>query len=110
MPQQPRVELGRGDPLQVDDVRRDAGEPSQAQRVLEHLQRQPQPRAAEEPRGERIEELAPAVAVGLRDVTEAEARGDELDVGARAGERRGERVVVGRRESGWIGDDDAHRS
>ena len=110
MAEQPRVELGGGEPLQVHDVGGHPGEPRQAERVLEHLQRQAQPRAAEESRRERIEELAPAVAVRLRDVAEAEARGDELDLGARARERRRERVVVRRREGGWIGDDDAHRS
>ena len=49
VPQQPGVELRRRDPLEVEDVRADSGEPHQAERVLEHLQRQPQPRAAEEP-------------------------------------------------------------
>ena len=52
------------------------------ERVLERLQRQPQPRAAEQARGERIEELASRVAVGRGRVAEAEARRDELDVGA----------------------------
>ena len=47
--QQPRVELGHGQPLHVDDVRRRGGEPRQAERMLEHLQRHAQARAAEEP-------------------------------------------------------------
>ena len=67
-----------------------------------------QPRAAEEPGRERVEELPPPVAVRRGDGAEAEARGDELDLGARARERRGERVVVRRREGGRIGEDDAH--
>ena len=108
--EEPRVELGRGEPLQVHDVGGHPGKPRQAQWVLQRLHGQPQLRAAEDSRRERIEELAPPVAVRLRDVTEPEARGDELDLGARAGECRRERVVVRWREGGWIGDDDAHRS
>ena len=86
------------------------GEPREPERVLERLQRQPQPRASEKARGERVEELAPPVAGRLGRVAEAEAGGDELDLGSGAGERRGELVVVRRRERGWVGDDDAHRS
>ena len=108
--QQPRVRLREAEPLQVDDVGARRGQPHQPDGVLGDLQRQTQPRAAEEPRGERIEELSPLVAVRLRNVAEAEARGDELDVRARAGERGPKRMVVRRREGGWIGDDDAHRS
>ena len=78
--------------------------------VLDRLQRQPQPRAPEEPRRERVEPLAAPVAVRRRDVAEAEARRRELDVGAGAGERRGELVVVPRRERRRIGEQDAHRS
>jgi hypothetical protein len=94
----------------VHDIGGHPGEPRQAERVLEHLQRQPQLRAPEEPRRERIEELAAAITLRFRDLAEAEARGDELDLGARVGECGRERVVVRRREGGWIGDDDAHRS
>ena len=78
--------------------------------MLERLQRQPQARAPEQARRERIEELAPPVAVGRGRVAEAEARGDELDLGAGAGERGRELVVVRRRERGRVGEDDAHRS
>jgi hypothetical protein len=110
VPQQSCVELGRRDPLHVQDVGRDSREPREAERMLEHLQRQPQARAAEEPRRERVEELAPAVAVRLRHVAKAEAGGDELDLGPCPGQCGRERVVVRRREGGRIGDDDAHRS
>ena len=108
--QQPRVGLRQRKPLDVDDVGRGRRKARQPERMLQHLQRQAQPRAAEEPRRERIEELAAPVAVRLGDGAEAEARRDELDVGAGAGERGGERVVVRRREGGGIGDDDTHRS
>jgi hypothetical protein len=110
VPQQPRVELRRGYPLQVHDVGGDASEPSQPQRVLEHLQGQAQSRPLEEPRREGVEELAPVVAVRRRHLSEAEAGGHELDLRTRARKRRGQRVVVGWSEGGWIGDDDAHRS
>ena len=108
VPKEPDVELGRGEPLHVHDVRRRRRQAREPERVLGCLQRQPQPRAAEEPRRERVEELAAPVAVRRRHVAEAEARRHELHVGARAGQRRGKLVVVGRRERGWVGDDDAH--
>ena len=38
---------------------------------------------------------------------EAEARRGQLDIDPGPGERRGERVVVLRRERGWVGEDDA---
>ena len=105
--QQPRVGLRQREPLHVDDVGRSRCEARQAERVLEHLQRHAQPRAAEEARRERVEELAAPVAVGLGDGAEAKARRHELDVGSRASERGGERVVVRGREGRGVGDDDA---
>ena len=109
-PEQQHVGLRRRQPLHVDDVGRRRGEPREPERVLERLQRQAQPRAPEEARRERVEELAAPVAVRLRCVAEAEARRDELDLGAGPGERGRELVVVRRRERGRIGEDDAHRS
>ena len=76
--------------------------------MLGDLQRQPQPRALEEPRRERVEELAARVAVRRRRLAEAEVRRDELDVGAGARERGRELVVVGRRERRRICQDDPH--
>ena len=103
-----RVELRRGQPLDVEDVGVEAAERGEPERMLGDLERQAQPRAAEDARRERIEELAARVSVRLRRVAEAEARGDELDVRARPRERRGELVVVRRREGRWIGEQDAH--
>ena len=96
VPEKSGIELGRREPLHVDDVGRNAGEPHETERVLERLQRQPQSRALEEPRRQRVEELSAPVPVGLGDGAEAKARGDEVDVGSRAGERRRELVVVRR--------------
>ena len=76
--------------------------------MLRDLDRQAQRRPAEHARGEGIEELPARVAVRLRRVAEAEAGGDELDVRARPRERRGELVVVRRREGRRIGEQDAH--
>ena len=76
--------------------------------MLGDLQRQPEPRALEEPRRERIEELAAHVAVGRRRLAEAEMRRHELDLGAGARERGRELVVVGRRERRRICQDDPH--
>ncbi len=56
-PEEPVVDLRSGQPLDVQHVARDRGEPRHPERMLEHLQRQPQPRAPEEPRGERVEDL-----------------------------------------------------
>jgi len=101
------VELG-DEPLHVQDVRASRPQRGEAERMLRDLERQPQGRASEEPRRERVEELASPVAVGGGRLAEAEARRDELDVGARRRERGRERVVVRGRERGRIGEDDAH--
>ncbi len=42
-----RVELGRGEPLHVEDVRLETAERGEAERMLHDLDRQAQPRAAE---------------------------------------------------------------
>ena len=60
------------------------------------------------PRRDGIEPLAGRVSVRGRDGPEAEARRDELDVGARPRERGRERAVVRRRVGGRVGEDDAH--
>ena len=105
-----RVELRRGQPLHVEDVRVEPVERAQAERMLRRLERQPQARASEDPRRKRIEELAPPVAVGYRRFAETEMRRDELDIGARARERGSQLVVVRRGEGRRIGEQDAHGS
>ena len=105
-----RVDLGSREPLEVEDVRRPAREAREAERVLDRLQRQPQARAPEQPRAERVEEVVAPVAVGLGRLAEAEARRGELDVRARAGERRRQLVVVLGSERGRVGEDDPHRT
>src|SRR5581483_12014960 len=55
-PQKAIVELGH-EPLDVQDVRAAAHEACDAERMLCDLERYAQPRADEEPRGERIERL-----------------------------------------------------
>ncbi len=57
----------------------------------------------------RLETEDAALAEVVARVAEAEAGGDELDLGAGARERGGELVVVLRRERGRIGEGDAHR-
>jgi hypothetical protein len=47
--QQADVELRRREPLQVDDVGTRSREAGQSHRMLERLQRQPQPRAPKQP-------------------------------------------------------------
>src|SRR3954470_19213308 len=76
--------------------------------MLRRLQGQPQARASEEPRRQRVEALAARVAVGRRQLPEAEAGRRELDVDPGACERSGELVVVPRGERRWIGEQDAH--
>jgi endonuclease/exonuclease/phosphatase family metal-dependent hydrolase len=107
-PKEVRVELWRGQPLEVEDVRAEQAKRGEPERMLRDLERQTQRRAAEEARRERIEELAASVSVRLRRGAEAKARRDELDVRPRPRQRRGELVVVRRREGRWIGEQDAH--
>ena len=78
--------------------------------MLCNLDRQAQHRAAEEARRDGIEDLAAHVSIWLGRVAEAEAGGHELDLRARPGERRGQLVVVRRREGRRIGEEDAHGS
>ncbi len=106
--QEARVELRRRQPLQVQDVGPPAIEPREPRQVLPGLQGEPQRRAAEQTRGEGVEELLATVALGRGHVAESERRGDELDVRAGTRKRRGERVVVRRRECGRVCDQDAH--
>src|SRR5581483_12363941 len=80
-PQKAIVELGH-EPLDVQDVRAAAHEGCDAERMLCDLERYAQPRADEEPRGERIERLAAHVAVRSGRFAEPEAGGDELDLDA----------------------------
>jgi endonuclease/exonuclease/phosphatase family metal-dependent hydrolase len=105
-----RVELRDRQPLHMEDVSLQAAKGGEPDRVLGHLERQAQPRTAEEPRREGVEELPPAVSVRLRDGPEAETGGHQLDVRALAGERRGELVVVRRGEGRGIGEQHAHGS
>src|SRR5207253_7052883 len=87
-------------------VRPESPESGEPERMLRDLQRQAERRPSEDPRRERIEELAAPVAVRVGRGSEAKAGGDELDVRARPRQRRGELVVVRRREGGRIGEQD----
>jgi hypothetical protein len=77
--------------------------------VLRGADGEPQPRAAEEPGAEGVEELTAPVPLGVRRQAEAKARCHELDVEPAAGERRRERVVVRDRERSRVDERDAHR-
>src|SRR5205814_7724800 len=57
----------------------------------------------------RVEDLPPCVPVRSRRVSEAESRGEELDLGARAPEPRRQLVVVLRREGRRVAERDVHR-
>jgi len=103
-----RVELGCGQPLDVEDVRVEAAQGSEPERVLRGLERQAQRRSPEHARRERVEELPAPVAVRFRRGAEPEAGRDELDVRTRPRQRRRELVVVRRREGRRIGEQDAH--
>jgi endonuclease/exonuclease/phosphatase family metal-dependent hydrolase len=85
---QPRVDLGEGEPLDVQHVGPRRRQPTHHVEVLDGLQRQAQARARapEEARRERVERLGAPVALGRGQVAEAEAGRRELDVGARAGD------------------------
>ena len=108
-PQECPVEPRPGEPLQVDDV---GAAPARAAPFRPGARAafsgSRSTRAAEGTRAPGVEELAPHVPVRRGRLAEAEARGDELDVGARAGERRGELVVVLRGERRWVAKEDAH--
>ena len=98
-PQEPVVELGRGQPLEVHDVGLASPEPREPDGVLEQLDRDAQPRSPEDLRAHGIEELGAPIAVRRGRLAEAERRRDELDLGAGAGESGSERMVVRRREA-----------
>ena len=101
------VELGRGEPLQVEDVGLSSQQTAHRDRVF-HEPRGDPGGAVLDPRGASIEALLEPVAVRGRPPTEPEGCRDELDLGACAGERRSQLVVVRRRERRWIGEDDVH--
>ena len=104
------VDVLRGpeDYIEMATLANDQGSPGEAERVLGGLERQAQSRSPKQPRRQRIEELAPHVAVGLRRLAEAKRRRHELDLGARARKRRRELMVVCRRERRRICEEDAH--
>ena len=107
-PEQEHVELGHGEPLQVEDVGAPGEKPAHPDRVLERLGRAAQPASVDGARSpvEPVDELVP-VRCGPR--AEPERRRDELDRRPRVAERRGELVVVRRRERWGVGEDDVHR-
>ena len=105
--QEQPVQLG-DEPLDVQDVASARAKGREAEWMLDHFERQSEAGALEDPRGERVKELPPVVPVLRGNLTEAETRGDELDVRARAHECGRELVVVGRRERRWICQDDPH--
>ncbi len=107
-PEEIRVQLRRGHPLDMEHVGTDASERGEAERMLRHLDRQPQRGPSEDARRERIEGFAARVSLRLRRLAEAKARGDELDLSPGARQRRGELMVVRRREGRGIGEQDAH--
>ena len=67
-----RSELGRREPLQMQDVRPTEQQRGDAGQVLGRLERDAQARAPEQPRREGIEGLAAAVADRRRCVAESE--------------------------------------
>ena len=107
-PKEPVVELGRGQPLKMDDVGLASPQAHEPDGMLDELHRDTQPRALEYPRAHGIEELRTPIAVGRRRLSEAKRRRDELDLRPGAGERGCECVVVRRREGGGVGNEDAH--
>ena len=102
------VELGRGEPLHVEDVGVEAAERGEPERMLRGLERQPQNRPPEDARRDGIEELPAPVAGRLGHGAEAKAGGHELDLRPCARQRLCELVVVRRREGRRIGEQDAH--
>src|SRR4029077_9278653 len=66
-----RVELRDRQPLHVEEVGLQAATGGDTDRALGHPERQAQPRPAEEPRREGVEELPAAISVRLRDGPEA---------------------------------------
>ena len=106
-PEEPAIQLRRAEPLQVQHIRLREPEARHAERMLERLHGETQPRSSHAGR-ERIEPLACLVAQRLGDRSEAESRRHELDLRSGPCECRGQRPVVGRRVGRRVGDDDAH--
>src|SRR5581483_4873370 len=78
--EEPPVEGRGGEPLDVEDVAALREQPRGPERVLEQLEGDAQARAPEEPRRDRVEELAPAVAdLAVRGDAETKRRGHQLD-------------------------------
>ncbi len=102
------VELGEREPLHVDDVGAHPPERGRDREMLDALERQPRARTARQTSRERVVVLMAAVTDRSRERREAEARGDELDLGAGTGERRAELVVVPGRKGRRIGDHHVH--
>ena len=97
--QQQRVEAGQGQPLVMGDV--GAGGAAEAQhvrQVLGELEGAAGGGVEAAPGAAPIEALLDPVALRLRHRAVEEAAGRQLDLGTGAGERRGERAVVRRRE------------
>jgi len=103
-----RVEFWSRQPLEVQNIRLQPAERGESERMLRNLDWYAQPRTTEDPRRKGIEELAAAISLRFRHRAEAKARGHELDLRTRAGQRRSELVVVRRREGRRIGEQDAH--
>ena len=85
-PKDPAVELGRPEPLHVDDVGLREPQSCHAERMLERLDDEPCAVPAY-PRRHRVKPLTRLVALGGSDRPEPEPRRHELDLGARIGER-----------------------
>ncbi len=106
---------GRDEPLDVHDVRRErldaAEETADAWQVLRALHDPAQSGArlvSQQSAGPRDEHLLTDVAVRARRPVEQERRGQEVHVVATLAERRGEAVVVGRREAERVDEGDPH--
>ena len=108
--QQVGVEGRRGQPLVVDDVGVGvAAEAQHVRQVLGALEGEPPAGLQAAGGGAAVEALVDRVALGRRHRAVEEAGGDQLDLGAGAGQRRGERAVVGRRERRGVDELDFHR-
>lgn len=107
-PKQDGVKFGGREPLQVEYVPLTRKEAHCSERMFERAQGEPQ-RTRADPSRERIEAVAQPVAVRSRPLAEAESRGHEFDIDARAREGRRELMVVGGRERRWVYKSDVHR-
>jgi len=105
--EQAHVEL-RYEPLEMQHIRALSPQRRKPKRMLGHLERQAKAGPLKQPRRERIEELAPDVAVRPRRLAEPKVRRDEHHVYARAREGGGQLVVVRRSERRRICEYDPH--